>query len=110
MVFGIRRHLRSESFALSFRRHATPLAVATQALAYGTALCLGTFLLVGGTLSVCSGIYSLRELDHVLRARLSPVRAMGQPPPAASASEELDIENLLGDAEPIAGRPEKSQP
>lgn len=106
MVFGVRRHLRSEAFALSLRHHATPLAIATRALAYGTVLCLGSFLLVGGTLSVCSGVYSLRRLDEALRARLAPLR---RPPPAESA-DDIDLVDLLGerDAAPVSDRPRET--
>ena len=102
MVFGIRRHLRSESFALSLRHHATPLAVATRALAYGTALCLGSFLLVGGSLSVCSGVYSLRRLNEILRTRLAPLR---RPAPAESDEDALALADLLGEPNAVPATP-----
>ena len=97
VVLGIRRHLRSEAFKLNFRQHATPLAVATRALAYGTGLCLGSFLLLAGTLSVCSGIYSPRRFEEAVRTRLAPLRRLERR--TEGADEDIDLTGIFAENE-----------
>ena len=95
VIYGVRRHLRSQQFALHMRLHASPIAVASQALLYGTLLCASCFGLGAGIVSITSGIYSFRQLGTTLREKLRPYKgyqARKEDEEYGDREDELDAE------------------
>jgi hypothetical protein len=95
IVFGVRRHLRSENFVLDLRRNATPIGVATKALFYGTVLCFSSFLGTFGAISFVAGVHNFRDLDKALKRKLQPVRDQAKPPPTLVTAEDEEFVRYL---------------